>query len=247
MGGSATAVGVIARLAHRITEGDAPLGAIADALTDLATSADAARVVVAVDDAALGRQVFTSARAPLGDTPIGLFGPPGAWTEPPNRLETDEADLVAATVGVALAALRADAARPVPVANDGPELALAGAVARARDHGWAFALALVRFDDDVRSAERIAALQSGLRAGDNAFAAGRGTVAVVLPAVRDDEAAAILAAAVRARGLPRCTFGFAHCPGDADDADRLLGLAARRLDEAIAARDPQGDPSNRSG
>ncbi len=234
-----TTVAVVTRLAARITNGDAPLGAIADTLTDLATALDAQRVIVAVDDGRLGRQVFTSARSPLGTVPVGLFGTPGTWTEPADCLDVEQAQLVTATVGVAVASLRQDDDAPlVAVAYDGPEQVLGGAVARARDYGWAFTFALVRFDDDVRSAARLDDLRAALRPGDVVLSSGRGTIGVVLPATRDDEVAPILSAAVRAAVLPRCAFGIARCPNDGVDVDRLLALAAQRLDAALAARDP---------
>jgi hypothetical protein len=230
----------VTRLASRITRGDAPLGAIADALAELAATIDATRVVVAVDDQHLGRQVFTSARAPLGVEPIGLFGAAGTWTEPVGKLGADEAELVAATVGVALGTLpyAAPVPAPMPTGAESPGSALDGAVARARTHGWSFTLALVRFDDGNSSPERVASVQSGLRAGDTALAAAAGTIAVTLPAVHDDVAAAILAAAVRAGVLPRCNFGLVRCPEEARDTASLLRLAAQRLADATAARYP---------
>jgi hypothetical protein len=256
-GGGLTAVAVVTRLATRISDGDRPLGVIADALTELAAALDAARVVVAVDDRRLGRQVFTSARAPLGTEPVGLFGTPGIWTEPPElveRLNRDETDLVRASIGAAVHALPDDmagevadtvpavraAVPPATPTSAGPSATLTGAVARAREHGWAFTVALVGFDDGNHSPERIADLWSGLRPGDivEVAPAGFGAVTVLLPATRDDEAATILATAIRRGGLPRCAFGLIRCPADADDATRLLALARRRLAEAIAARDP---------
>ncbi len=235
---------MVTRLVSRISRGDRPLGAIADALTELAATVDADRVVVAVDDLRLGRQVFTSARAPLGTEPVGLFGGPGIWTDPADRIHPDEAELVTAGVGVAVHALPHDVPALRPAPGGAGDADLAGAVARARDHGWAFTLTLVRFDDADASPARIAALQSALRPGDAAArGASAGTVTVLLPAARDDEVAAILAAAVREAGLPRCAFGLARCPADAGEATRLLALARRRLDDAIAAR----DPSNRAG
>ena len=245
-GGGLTAVAVATRLATRISEGDRPLGVIADALTELAVALDAERVVVAVDDGRLGRQVFTSARAPLGSEPIGLFGRPGIWTEPARlveRLGRDEAELVRASIGAAVHALPYDASATdaaVPARREPVEAALAGAVARARTHGWAFTLALVRFDDGDHSPARIAGVWSGLRPGDvvDAAPAGVDAITLLLPATRDDEAATILAAAVRRGRLPRCAFGLVRCPADADSVARLLELARQRLAEAIAARDP---------
>ena len=77
-----------------------------------------------------------------------------------------------------------------------------------------------------------------MRPGDVAMPAGPRAIAVMLPEARDNDAATILGAAVRAGGLPRCAFGMTWCPGDGVDAAGLLELAARRLDDAIAARDP---------
>src|SRR4051794_11132496 len=140
----------------RVSYGDAPLGVIADALAELATTVEADRVVVAVDDRHLGRQVFTSARLPLGTEPVGLFGTAGTWTDPGGRLQPDEAELVTATVGAAVGALThaVPAVELAPVVDtETPSSLLAGAVARARDHGWTFALALVRFVDGDFAAE----------------------------------------------------------------------------------------------
>jgi hypothetical protein len=244
-GGGLTAVAVVTRLATRLAEGDRPLGVIADALTELAAVLTAERVVVAVDDQRLGRQVFTSARAPLGVEPIGLFGAPGVWTEPAElvaRLDRDQTELLRASIGAAVHALHDDlpAARVASPIRREPTEALVGAAARARDHGWAFTLALVRFDDGDHSPARIAGVCSGLRPGDIADVAPAGfdAITVLLPATRDDEAAALLATAIRSTGLPRCAFGLIRCPADADDAHRLLDLARQRLAEAIAARDP---------
>ncbi|HEY1737265.1 MAG TPA: hypothetical protein VGI86_01065 [Acidimicrobiia bacterium] len=248
-GGGLTAVAVVTRLATRISEGDGPLGVIADALTELAAALAAERVVVAVDDARLGRQVFTSARAPLGVEPIGLFGAPGIWTEPAelvDRLPRNESELLRASIGAAVHALPhnvpASHSPDLPTTRESRSASagFVGAVARAREHGWSFTLALVRFDDGDHSPARIAGVWSGLRPGDTADAAPAGfdAITVLLPATRDDEAAAILATAIRRGGLPRCAFGLIRCPADADEPTRLLALARQRLTEAIAARDP---------
>ena len=207
--------------------------------------------MVAVDDRRLGRQVFTSARAPLGSEPIGLFGRPGIWTEPAQlveRLGRDEAELVRASVGAAVHALPhdasvTDAARGSRAVSPSRPRSPA-AVARARTHGWAFTLTLVRFDDGDHSPARIAGVWSGLRPGDvvDAAPAGVDAITLLLPATRDDEAATILAAAVRRGRLPRCAFGLVRCPADADSVARCsnsrVNASRKRSRRGIPAHAP---------
>jgi hypothetical protein len=103
----------IDRLIGDLAAAAPPLGAIGIALRSLADGLGVERVVVAVDDATLGRQVFCSDRRPLGDGGVGLFGPTGMWADPPRAIDTDAARLLDRTIGVALG--RADAPTVVSV------------------------------------------------------------------------------------------------------------------------------------
>src|ERR1700694_3841530 len=75
------------RLIGDLADAVPALRAVGAALAVLADGLGVEKVIVAVDDARLGRQVFCSGRKPLGEQGTGLRGPQGAWTQPPRALD----------------------------------------------------------------------------------------------------------------------------------------------------------------
>ena len=62
------------RLIADLADASPALGAVGDALAVLADGLGVEKVIVAIDDGQLGRQVFCSGRLPLGDQGVGLRG-----------------------------------------------------------------------------------------------------------------------------------------------------------------------------
>jgi hypothetical protein len=113
-----------------LADGVAPLRAVGDALTRLADGLGVEKVVVAVDDPSLGRQVFCSGRRPLGDDGTGLAGPPGAWSEPPHPLDDPATLLLVRAIGVGVGrATRRHAPPAIPPPPPPPAIAPAASPA----------------------------------------------------------------------------------------------------------------------
>ena len=214
--------------------------AVGDALATLAQGLGVERVIVAIDDARLGRQVFCSGRAPLGSEGIGLLGPQGAWTQPPQVLDDVAASVLVRTVGVGVARSAARLpgravattdesvpGRATPALRD----ALATAAARAVRHGWGFTLVLVR--GGARLAE---VLEGGLRASDLLVARDDHDVALLLPQTAGDRVPHVLARLTAGRDTPPFSYGLASCPADGTDPAVIYGTAAERLELATRAR-----------
>ena len=187
-----------------------------DALERSPTGLGVEKVIVAVDDARLGRQVFCSARAPLGSEGIGLVGPQGAWTQPPQMLDDVAASVLVRAVGagVVRSAARVPERSPATTASPALDDALATAAARAVRHGWGFTLVLVR--GGARLAE---VLGSGMRAADQLVVRDDNDVALVLPQTAGDRVPLVLARLTAGRDTPPFNYGLVclsrrrHRPG----------------------------------
>jgi hypothetical protein len=246
--GASPMLGAADRLIGDLADAVPALRAVGDALASVATSLGVEKVIVAVDDAALGRQVFCSGRVPLGDEGIGLRGPPGAWTQPPRALDDDATRLLMLAIGVGVgragaleprsgtAVVRATALEPRSGTAVVRATALVDAVteaaARAARHGWGFTLVLVRGSDGLADD-----LQRHLRAADSLLPASDGELALCLPETAGDRVPYVLARLAAASGAPPFSFGLACCPADGTDPVVLCRTAAERLAEARRAAD----------
>jgi hypothetical protein len=221
------------RLLGDLADAVPALRAVGDALSLLADGLGVERVIVAVDDAQLGRQVFCSGRVPLGDDGVGLMGPPGAWTQPPRPIDDGSATLLlrAVAVGIVRATSRRSVVAPVaPDALDALGAAVAAATARAARHGWGFTLVL------ARGAEGLAdGLRRQLRAADTLVEISAHELALLLPETAGDRVPQVLARLAADSGAPPFSYGLACCPADGTDPTELRCTAAERLDEALRA------------
>jgi hypothetical protein len=220
--------------------GAAPaLHAIGDALRSLADGLGVERVVVAVDDATLGRQVFCSGRRPLGDAGTGLFGPAGTWTDPPRALDTVGVRLLDRAIAVAVGragAVHGEAVATTRPARDvAPPIALGAAVgaatARTLRHGWGFTLVLLRGAPGLTES-----LRPRMRAADTLVAISDRELALLLPETAGDRVPDVLGRLAAGGGIPRFSYGLACCPADSRDAAVLARIAAERLADAIRAQ-----------
>jgi hypothetical protein len=227
----------IDRLVGDLADARPALGAIGDGLQALAEGLGVERVIVAVDDATLGRQVFCSGRVPLGDGGVGLFGPAGAWTEPACTIDAVVAQLLDRAIAVAIS--RAGAVRSEAAAIDLREPAalapptslsatIAAATARALRHGWGFTLVLLRGGPGLTEA-----LRPRLRAADTLVATSDRELALVLPDTAGDRVPDVLARLAGGGDLPPFSYGLACCPADSRDAVVLARIATERLADAV--------------
>jgi hypothetical protein len=248
--GAALMSGATDRLLGDLADAVPALRAVGDALAVLADGLGVDKVIVAVDDAALGRQVFCSGRAPLGEEGVGLGGPEGAWTQPPRELDADAARLLllAVRVGVVRATTRARSSEtqdlePRAVGAVAPSSALTDAVteaaARAVRHGWGFTLVLIRGDAGLADT-----LRPRLRAADTLVTAPTGELALLLPETAGDRVPYVLARLATASGAPPFSYGLACCPADGDDPAGLCRTAAERLEAAWQAAAEPGTGSD---
>jgi len=205
-------------------------------LRSLADGLGVGRVIVAVDDATFGRQVFCSDRRPLGDDGIGLFGPAGVWTEPPRAIDETAARLLDRAIGIALGRAGAPAGEAPVARRTAPELAVpvglagtvAAATARALRHGWGFTLVLLRGGPGLTEA-----LRPRVRAADTLVATSDQELALLLPETAGDRVPAVLARLAAGGGVPAFSYGLACCPADSRDPGVLARIAAERLGDAV--------------
>jgi hypothetical protein len=225
------------RLLGDLADAVPALRAVGDALRVLADGLGVEKVIVAVDDARLGRQVFCSGRVPLGEAGVGLSGPPGAWTQPPRSLDETDARLLVRAVAAGV--VRSTASRrPAPVAaattpavrSTGVGDAVTAAAARAVRHGWGFTLVLAR--GAVGLHERLGA---SLRAADSLIAVSDHEVALLLPQTAGDRVPLVLTRLASGSAGPPFSYGLACCPADGTDAAALCQTATERLEEAVRA------------
>jgi len=241
------------QLLEEVASGQGALSSVSESLQDLATELGVRQVMVAIDDAAHGRQVFSSGRTLLGDHGELLTGPPRAVTDPPSPLDDTLARLVVATVAAAFERARsgapaeltpstgADVAAPVPnVPRENDLLArLRAATDRCTRYGWGFTLVMLSLDHaDERSAWQI---ETHLRVSDTLIEIGTREYAILLPAASGDEVPELLARVGRDGAVSTFCYGLAACPGDASDPDELLALANARLHETKEMRDGTAD------
>jgi hypothetical protein len=237
---SATAVlEAIDRLIGELADATPPLRAIGHGLHALADALGVERVIVAVDDATLGRQVFCSARRPLGERGTGLFGPTGTWTEPERAIDADAARLLDRAIGIALARAGAPRSAVGMERRHAPELTptqgLAGTVAtataRALRHGWGFTLVLLHGGAGLTEA-----LRPRVRAADTLVATSDRELALLLPETAGDLVPTVLARLATGGGVPPFSYGLACCPADSRDASVLARIATERLADAVRAQ-----------
>jgi hypothetical protein len=241
------------QLLEEVASGQGALSSVSESLQDLASELGVRQVMVAIDDAAHGRQVFSSGRTLLGDHGELLTGPPRAVTDPPSQLDDTLARLVVATVAAAFERARSgtpaaltpstvgDSAAPVP--NEPRENDLLARLRAATDrctrYGWGFTLVMLALDRaDERSAWQI---ETHLRVSDTLIETGTREYAILFPAAGGDEVPELLARVGRDGAVSTFCYGLAACPGDASDAEELLALATARLHETKEMRDGAGD------
>jgi hypothetical protein len=221
-------------LLEGLNAAQSPLGLVSASLATLADTLGVTQVIVAIDDAEYGRQVFCSGRTLLGDRGDLLWGPPQVVTDPPRALDDALSRLVVAAVTTTFERART-AKYPVVVARpDDLIIALGAATQRAARYGWGFTLVLVRLDEaDDRNPARV---EAHLRSGDTLIELGSRDLAVLMPAAPGEEIPTILARIGRSGTVSTFCYGLAACPGDATEAGELLALAAARLRDAEATR-----------
>jgi hypothetical protein len=244
--GAALMSGTIDRLLGDLADAVPALRAVGDALAVLADGLGVDKVIVAVDDETLGRQVFCSGRVPLGDDGVGLRGAAGAWTEPPSDLDVDTTRMLvhAVGVGVVRSITRARTTDTTDLARSADTAVVpttrlidvvTEATARAVRHGWGFTLVLVHGDAGVADA-----LRPRLRAADSLVSVGSGELALLLPETAGDRVPFVLTRLAQASGAPPFSYGLACCPADGRDPAVLCSTAAERLEAARqAAAEPE--------
>jgi hypothetical protein len=243
--GAALMSRAIDRLLGDLADAVPALRAVGDALATLADGLGVAKVIVAVDDETLGRQVFCSGRVPLGDDGVGLGGAAGAWTEPPSDLDADATRLLVRTVGVGVvrAVTRSTTDSTTTETTDVARSAgsavvpttrlievVTEATARAVRHGWGFTLVLVHGDAGVADA-----LRPRLRAADSLVTVSGGELALLLPETAGDRVPFVLTRIAQASGAPPFSYGLACCPADGRDPAVLCRTAGERLEAARQA------------
>jgi hypothetical protein len=239
--GAALVMEVTDRLLGDLADAVPAFRAVGDALAVVADRLGVEKVVVAVDDAHLGRQVFCSRRAHLGDDGLGLTGPAGIWTQPPTPVADDVALLLrAVAVGVARAtSRRAEIARtaaaeaaiePIPHEPVSLRDVVGAATARAVRHGWGFTLVLVRGGPGLTEG-----LRRALRAADTLVAVSDHELALLLPETAGDRVPQVLARLAQSGGVPPFSYGLVSCPADGTDPTELCRTVTERLDEAMRA------------
>jgi hypothetical protein len=237
--GAALVMEVTDRLLGDLADAVPAFRAVGDALAELADGLGVEKVIVAVDDERLGRQVFCSGRVHLGDDGVGLIGPAGAWTQPPHPLDDGAARLLLRAVAVGVmrstsrrAAVAVDAMRLEPAAQEPVSLGevVAAATARAIRHGWGFTLVLARGGPGLTEG-----LRKGLRAADMLVAVSDHEVALLLPETAGDRVPQVLARLAESGGVPPFSYGLACCPADSIDPTELCRTVTERLDDAMRA------------
>jgi hypothetical protein len=233
------------QLLEDLASGRRPLSSVSGSLSDLAAQLGVRQVMVAIDDTAHGRQVFSSGRTVLGDHGELLIGPPRAVTDPPRGLDEALGRLVVASVAAAFE--RARSAPPsetsptrLPDARSGEPRAddllarLRAATDRSARYGWGFTLVVLVLDRaDERSAHQI---EAHLRASDTLVENAPGEYGIILPAAGGDEVPRLLSRVGRGGAVSTFCYGLAACPGDGTDPEELLALARARLHEATDLR-----------
>ena len=249
--GATLMLGATDRLLGDLADAVPALRAVGDALAELADGLGVEKVIVAIDDAALGRQVFCSGRVPLGDDGVGLGGAAGAWTDPPSALDPDATRLLLRAVGVGVvrsitrtrASATTDLVRrsetaPAPAPTHDLVDLVTEATARAVRHGWGFTLVLLRGEAGLADA-----LRPRLRAADSLVPVAGGELALLLPETAGDRVPFVLARLADAGGAPPFSYGLACCPADGRDPVVLCRTAAERLEAAWdAATEPERIP-----
>ncbi len=247
--------------------GDSPLRLIANVLGDLAAKSGLDRVVLGIDDARLGRQVFCSQRAPLNEATAPLFGAPRLMTEPTTTIDPASERLLVLAATAALATLQMGTNTPAPIPipipipiqaqaqaqaattfealhSGRPRTALVqrliAAAGAARLHNWGFAFVVARCD----AAHNLGAVAVDVACGDECFVLDDHELAFIVPATRAVDIPARLAEFADHNATSSLTFGVAMCPSDSTDPSVLLNLAATRLVTSIEARKEfPGNPS----
>ena len=231
------------QLLEDLASGRRPLSSVSESLADLAAQLGVEQVMVAIDDAAHGRQVFSSGRTLLGDHGELLTGKPRAVTNPPSRLDDALARLVVASVAAAFERARNNpsidagamsvmptAAKPKGTGSDDLLTRLRAATDRSTRYGWGFTLVVLQLDRaDDRSADQI---EAHLRASDTLVEIGPREFGILLPAAGDDEVPRLLARVGRDGAVSTFCYGLALCPGDGTEPEALLALATARLQDA---------------
>ena len=222
-----------AALLESVRRQDSPLRAISDALGDLASKAGANHAVLGINDAKLGRQVFSSNRTPLDANTGPLFGPASLITEPPTTIDPDGERLLIVAAELAFASLHQHLTVTEPRVGTHLRVRLDAAAAAASRFGWGFALVLAQcgaphafvegamaYDDDPSEVYRLDDYE----------------LAVILPSITAAEIPSKLGQIAQCRALPTLSFGVAMCPADGSDASTLLAVAATRLQETLEMR-----------
>jgi len=244
-----------AALVDELATQESGLAVVYQALDRLVERFDLHDAAIVVDEPGLGRQVFCAGRRPLDEDDELLFTlEPGVYTDPP--LETDEID-ASMLMNLCAVALRLDLLRydawhdPLTALYDRRSFdrLLERAVSQSRRYDWNFTLVMLDLDNfkELNDREGHAAgdaflrslaerFQRALRFGDTAARIGGDEFALILPDTEPDSLPKLIERIVGEPAQVTVSYGFAVCPSEADEVDRLFKLADERLYDAKGAR-----------
>ncbi len=249
---------LFSRLLADLTSDSPGIGVVYKALHELVEVNHLEDAVLVVEEAGLGKQVFTHNRRPLiGHDEEFLFADPGLYTSPPIDMTLEEAQTIAqlCAVGLRIDMLKYDAWHdPLTGLYDRRSFdrLLDMAVARSVRYQWPFTLVLIDLDgfkelnDEQGHQAGDATLRSLgdrfrriLRFGDNCARIGGDEFALILPETEPEDVPPLLERIAMVNGDEPAigfSYGLALCPSEADGLDTLFKLADERLYDAKAQR-----------
>ena len=249
---------LFSRLLADLTSDSPGIGVVYKALHELVDENQLQDAVLVVEEAGLGKQVFTHDRRPLvGADEQYLNFEPGLYTTPSISMTTEEALTISrlCTVGLRIDLLKYDAWHdPLTGLYDRRSFdrLLEMAVARSVRYQWPFTLVLIDLDgfkelNDLQGHQAgDAALRSLgdrfrriLRFGDNCARIGGDEFALILPETEPEDVPPLLERIAMVNGDEPAigfSYGLALCPSESDGLDTLFKLADERLYEAKGQR-----------
>ena len=249
---------LFSRLLADLTSDSPGIGVVYKALHELVDENHLEDAVLVVEEAGLGKQVFTHDRRPLiGADEQYLDFDPGLYTTPAISMSEEEALTISrlCAVGLRIDLLKYDAWHdPLTGLYDRRSFdrLLEMAVARSVRYQWPFSLVLIDLDgfkelNDVQGHQAgDAALRSLgdrfrriLRFGDNCARIGGDEFALILPETEPEDVPPLLERIAMVNGDEPAigfSYGLALCPSEADGLDSLFKLADERLYEAKGQR-----------
>ncbi len=232
------------------------------ALDDLVAAFHLDDAAVVLDEPTVGRQVFRAGRTPIEhNSNLLLEAAPGLYTKPELTADQINAEsfLTCCSLALHLEMLRYDAWHDSLTGlfdRRSFEHLLDMSVARSRRYDWSFTLVLIDIDyfkafndhhghaGGDRSLKALAdRFQTVLRIGDVASRIGGDEFALILPNADPREIPDLLTRIARSPAspipCPPFSFGWARCPSDATEAEKLFEIADHALYAHKASR-PQG-------